>query len=53
MNYEPELVEEPAWQQRPDEGAAAKDRDVLAQLPVQFGYFLRDVAFNQGRVTLP
>jgi hypothetical protein len=38
MNHEPELVEEPILEQRPDEGAAADDRDVLAGLPLELGY---------------
>ncbi len=50
MNHEPELVEEVVLKQRPDEGAAAEDRDVLARLPLQLGDLLRDVVLDQRRV---
>src|SRR3712207_7879881 len=33
MDHQPELVQEPLFEQRPHEGAAADDRDVLAGLP--------------------
>ena len=50
MNHERKLVEEAVGQQRPDEGAAAEDRDVLAGLPLELGYLFRDVTLDQGRV---
>src|SRR5829696_2661931 len=50
MNHERKLIEEAVAQQRPDEGGAADDPDVLARLPLQFGDLLRDVPLDQRRV---
>ena len=50
MDHEPKLVEEVVAQQRPDEGAAAEDRDVLARLLLELGDLFRDVTLDQGRV---
>src|SRR5687767_2055047 len=49
MDHEPELVEQAIPEQRPHEGAAADDRDVLAGLPLQLGYPLHNLALDQGR----
>src|SRR5215217_3145417 len=50
VDHEPELIEEVFAQQRPDEGAAAHDRDVLARLLLELGDLLRDVVLDQRRV---
>src|SRR5215207_4572858 len=50
MDHERKLLEEPVGQQRPDEGAAADDPDVLARLPLEPGHFLRDISLDQRRV---
>jgi hypothetical protein len=50
MNHELKLVEEAVGQQRPDEGAAAEDRDVLARLPLELGDPLRDTPLYERRV---
>jgi len=50
MDHEPQLVEEPVGQQRPDQGATAGDRDVLVRLSLEVGDLLGDVLFVQGRV---
>jgi hypothetical protein len=44
------LVEQAVAQQRPDEGGAAGDRDVLARLLLQPGELLGDIALDQRRV---
>src|SRR5215211_1553521 len=43
VDHELELVEEPVSQQRPDEGRAAGDHDVLAWLVLELLDLLRDV----------
>src|SRR5215217_2585904 len=48
-----ELVEEVLLQQRPDEGAAARDPDVLARLPLELVDLLRDVPADERRVVPP
>src|SRR3712207_7231541 len=50
MDHEVKLVEAVLAQQRPDEGAAADDTDVLARLPLQLGDLLRHVPLDQRRV---
>src|SRR5215211_8535841 len=50
MDHEPKLVEEVVLKQRPDEGAAADDRDVLARLLLELGDLFRDISLDQGRV---
>jgi hypothetical protein len=50
INHKAELVEEVVGQQRPDEGGAAEDRDVLAGLLLEPGDLLRDVPLDQRRV---
>src|SRR5215217_4050449 len=53
MDHETELVEEVPLQQRPDEGAAARDPDVLARLPLELVDLLRDVPADERRVVPP
>ena len=50
VDHEPELTEEIVLKQRPDEGAASEDRDVLTGLPLELGDLLRDVTLDQRRV---
>src|ERR671915_37402 len=50
MDHKPKLIEEFLAQQRPDEGVAADDTDVLARLLLQLGDLLCDVTLDQSRV---
>ena len=50
MDHELQLVEQVFSQQRPYEGGAAKDGDVLARFAFQLGDLLRDVLPDDGRI---
>src|SRR5215207_11757370 len=50
VDHEPELVEEVISQQRPDEGATAGDRNVLAWQLLELGDLFGDISFDQRRV---
>src|SRR5215208_7901565 len=50
MNHEAKLVEEVLFKQRPDQGRAAGDRDVLTWLPLELGDLFRDISLDKRRV---
>src|SRR5215217_6152325 len=50
MNHEAKFVEEVLFKQRPDQGRAASNRDVLTWLPLELGDLFRDVSLDKRRI---